>query len=340
MKATTGIALALSLALPGAAAAQPVDAFYKGKTVTLVVGFTTGGTYDADARLLARHLGKHLPGRPSVIVQNMVGAGSSSAILHLYRNAAHDGSVIGMVARNYPIDPLFSKSALGYDPLRFNPIGSTSSDLAVAVTWHTSPVQKFTDLFTTPLTVGATAYVDNTGRFPLLTRNLTGAKINIVIGYPGGNEVTAALERGEVDGSFGWSWGSLKSRGRNWLDEKKVTIIFQLGLQKARELPEIPSIMEYAKTERDRQALELIFAPQAFAWPFIAPPEIPPERLAALRRGFDETMQDEAFRSDAAKLAIEIEPLSGEAMQALIRRILSFDHQVVERVEALLKVER
>ena len=340
MKARAGLILTLLACLPGFAAAQSVESFYKGKTITLIVGFTTGGTYDADARLLARHLGKHLPGTPSVIVQNMIGAGSSSAILHLYRNAAHDGSVIGMVARNYPIDPLFSKTGVEYDPVKFGPIGSTSSDLAVAVTWHTSPVQKFTDLFQTPLTVGATAYVDNTGRFPLLTRNLTGAKINIVIGYPGGNEVTAALERGEVDGSFGWSWGSLKSRGKQWLDQKKVTIIFQLGLKKAKELPEIPSIMDYAKTERDRQALELIFASQAFAWPFIAPPQIPPDRLAALRRGFDETMRDEAFKADAARIGIEVEPMSGEEMDALIRRIWSFDHSVVERVEALLKVER
>jgi tripartite-type tricarboxylate transporter receptor subunit TctC len=322
------------------AAAQTAEPFYRGKTISIVVGFTPGGTYDTDSRLLARHLGRHLPGNPAVIVQNMVGAGSSSAILHLYRAAAHDGTVIGMVARNYPIDPLFSKTAIEYDPQRFNPIGSTSSDLAVAAVWFTSPIKRFDQLFTTPITAGATAYVDNTGRFPLLTRNLTGAKIKIVIGYPGGNEVSAAVERGEVDASFGWSWGSLKSRAKAWLDDKKLTLIFQLGLKKAPDLPTTPSIMDYAKTERDRQALELLFAPQAFAWPFIAPPDLPSDRLATLRRGFDETMKDSAFLADAAKLGIEIDPVTGEEMASLIRRILSFDPSAAARVEELLTVER
>jgi tripartite-type tricarboxylate transporter receptor subunit TctC len=317
------------------AAAGSVADFYKGKTITLIVGTSAGGTYDTTAHLVARHLGRHLPGEPAVIVQSMLGAGGVNALQHLYAVAPRDGSVIGMAIRYYPLEPLLDPGSARYDPLRFNPIGSTSSEVAVAVTWHSSPVKTFDDLFTTGITVGATGLLDDTSRFPLVARNLTGAKIRIVIGYPGGNDVTLAMEKGEVDGRFGWSWGSVKSRAANWLAEKKINIIFQIGMKKAPDLPDTPFIMDYAKTARDRQALELLFAAQTFAWPFIAPPDIPADRLAALRGGFDATMKDRDFLADAAKLDLAIAPVSGEEMAALIKRILSFDHAVVERAAAL-----
>ena len=333
------LALVAGLALAGvcgrAEAASSVADFYQGKTITLIVGTSAGGTYDTTARLVARHLGRHLPGAPAVVVQSLLGAGGVNALHHLYSVAPRDGSVIGMVIRYYPLEPFLFPAGVRYDPLRFNPIGSSSSETAVAVTWHGSPVKSFNDLFKTGITVGATGPLDDTSRFPLVARNLTGAKIRIVTGYPGGNDVTMAMERGEVDGRFGWSWGSVKSRARNWLAEKKINIIFQIGMQKAPDLPDTPFVMDYAKTERDRQALELLFAAQTFAWPFIAPPEVPADRLDALRRGFDATMKDRDFLADAAKLDLEIEPVSGEAMTALIKRILSFDRSVVERAKAL-----
>ncbi len=335
-------ALALLIILlaiyPLPASAQPAVAdFYAGKSVLLVVGYSPGGLYDITARLLARHLGAHIPGNPTIVVENSPGAGSITAILHLCNTAPRDGSVIGMVARSYPIDPLFNPAARKYDPLRLNPIGATSSEVSAAVTWFTSPVKTFDDLLTTQVSFGATGLLDDTGRFALLAQNLTGAKIKLVLGYPGGNDVTNAMEKGEVDGRFGWSWGSIKSRARAWLDGKKLNIILQQGLKKAPDLPTTPFILDYAKTDRDRRALDLIFAPQTFAWPFVAPPAVPADRLAALRQAFDDTMKDKDFLAEAAKLDIEIDPTSGVEMAALIKRILAYDSDTIARADALTK---
>jgi tripartite-type tricarboxylate transporter receptor subunit TctC len=329
--------VAILAALAGPALADPVADFYKGKDLTIVVGYSPGGLYDITARLLARHYADHLPGKPTIIVENSPGAGGITTLLRLYNTAPHDGSVIGMVSRSYPVDPLFNPAARKYDPVRFNPIGATSSEVSMAVTWYTSKVKTFDDLMKTSVTFGATGLIDDTGRFGLLAKNLTGAKVELVMGYPGGNDITNAMEKGEVDGRFGWSWGSIKSRARPWLEGKKINIVLQQALKKASDMPDTPFIMDFAKTDQDKAALELIFAPQTFAWPFIAPPDVPADRLQALRDAFDATMKDPAFLADAGKLNIEIDPVSGKEMEALIKRILSFDASVVARADVLTK---
>ena len=165
----------------------------------------------------------------------------------------------------------------------------------------------------------------------MIARRLAGAKIKIVQGYPGGNDITLAMERGEVDGRFGWSWGSVKSRSKDWLDDKKIFILFQMGMNKAADLPDTPFIMDYAKTEQDRQALEWIFAPQVTAWPLIAPPDLPAERVALLRTAFDATMKDPAFVAEAEKIRIDVEPVTGQEMQKIVQRISGFQRSVIER---------
>ena len=317
------------------AAAQNVADFYKGKNITVLIGYAAGGTYDATARLLSRHMPKHIPGNPTMVPSNLVGAGSIKAILNLYAVAPKDGTHLGMVARSYAIEPVFNPEAAKYDPTKFNPIGSSSSEVSIAASWHTAPFKTFDDLFQREITVGSTGMTDDTGRFPLLTRNLTGAKIKIVQGYPGGNDVTLAMEREEVQGRFGWSWGSVKSRARNWLDEKKINVLFQMALNKAPDLPNVPWIMDYVKNDQDRQALELLFAPQVTAWPLIAPPDVPADRLKALRAAFDATMKDKDFLAEAAKLKLDVEPISGEEMHKLVQRLGTFDKAVVERAVAL-----
>lgn len=334
------IAAALTVAaaaplLAKGAAAQSVAEFYKSKNITVLIGYAPGGTYDATARLLSRHMPKHIPGNPTMIPSNLVGAGSIKAILNLYAVSPKDGTQLGMVARSYAIEPVFNPDAAKYDPTRFNPIGSSSSEVSIAASWHTAPFKSFDDLFQREITVGSTGMTDDTGRFPLLTRNLTGAKIKIVQGYPGGNDVTLAMEREEVQGRFGWSWGSVKSRARNWLDEKKINVLFQMALNKAPDLPNVPWIMDYVKNERDRQALELLFAPQVTAWPLIAPPDVPADRLRALRAAFDATMKDKEFLVEADKLKLDVEPVSGEEMAKLVARLGTFDKAVVERAVAL-----
>lgn len=325
-----GLLLAAAVGAIAAPASAQEDLF-KGKTISVLIGYAPGGTYDATARMLSRHMPNHIPGHPTMVPQNMAGAGSIKAILHLYTVAPKDGTTLGMVARSYSIEPVFNPESAKYDPTKFNPIGSTSSETSVGVAWHTTPFKTFDDLLKNEITVGATGLTDDTGRFPILVRRLTGAKIKVVQGYPGGNDVTMAMERGEVQGRFGWSWGSVKSRSKNWLDEKKINLLMQMALTKAEDLPNTPFIMDYAKTDRDKQALELIFAPQVTAWPLIAPPGMAADRLAVLRKAFDDTMKDKAFLSDAEKLRIEVEPVQGIAMQKIVERISGFDRSVVER---------
>jgi tripartite-type tricarboxylate transporter receptor subunit TctC len=317
-------------ALPAAA-----EDFYRGKTITLALGFSPGGVYDATARLLAKHMGDHIAGKPPIIVQTMMGAGGSTAIVHLYNAALRDGTAIAMAPRNYPTAP-YVNPQLHYDARRFNAIGSTTSETLLGVIWHAAPVKSFADTFTQPINAGVSTYFDDIGSTTLLAKSL-GAKLNMVTGYPSGYDISLAMEKGEVDSEFGWSWGSVKSRAKNWLAEKKITIILQLAMTKAPDLPDVPFIMDFAKTEQDRQALELLMAPQTFAWPFIAPPDVPADRVAMLRRAFDQTMTDPSFVADAKQLSIDINPMTGEAMQALIEHILSFDQSVVARVQELVR---
>ena len=325
-------ALVLGLALAGSAAPQTAEtSFFAGKTITILIGYAAGGTYDATARLVARHMPKHIPGHPNILPQNMPGSGGIKTVLNLYSVAPRDGTTLAMLSRSYPIEPVFNPQTAKYDPKRFIPIGSTSNEVSVAVVWHTSGVNSIDQLMTREITTGATGATDDTGRFPTLLRNLTGAKVRLVTGYPGGNNVTMAMEKGEVDARFGWSWGSLKSRSKSWLDEKKINIIVQMALEKAPDLPDVPLIMDFAKTDLDRKALELLFAPQVMAWPLVAPPEVPADRIAILRKAFDATMQDPEFLADAKRLNIDVEPVSGEVMQKLVARVGDFDRSVVER---------
>ena len=326
------VLLCVGAFVASATGARSDDAdFFKGKNITVLIGYAAGGTYDTTARLLARHMGRHIPGNPNIIAQNLPGSGGIKAILNLYSVSPRDGTALGMLARSYAIEPSFNPSMAKYDPARFNPIGSTSKEVSVGVVWHTRGVRSLEDLQTQQITAGATGITDDTGRFPTLIHKLTGSKIKVVTGYPGGNDVTLAMERGEVDARIGWSWGSLKSRSRPWLDEKKVIVLVQMALQKAPDLPDVPLIMDFAKTDVDRKALEMLFSPQISAWPLIAPPEVPKERIAILRQAFDATMKDPAFLADAEKMQIEIDPVSGETMQNVVARIASFDRSVVDR---------
>jgi tripartite-type tricarboxylate transporter receptor subunit TctC len=326
--------LAIAVATPCAAFAQ--TPFYQGKTLTMIVGYSPGGLYDVTTRLVSRHIGRHIAGNPAVAVQNMPGAGGTRAVLHLYSVAPKDGTFIGMVKRSYATDPIFSPGQ-NYDPARIQPIGSTSSETSIVATWHTAKATSFEDTFKTEMTAGTTAATDGTVRYARLVHRLTPARLKIVAGYPGGNDITMAMERGEVDSRFGWSWGSVKSRAKDWLDQKKINIVLQMGITRAADLPNVPFIMDYAKTDIDRQALELVFAPTAFAWPIVAGPDVPADRIAELRKAFDATMKDKAFLAEADKLDIEIEPISGEQMAQIVARLAKVDPRAVARAVELTK---
>jgi tripartite-type tricarboxylate transporter receptor subunit TctC len=330
------ISFATAAALASAVLTASAQDFYKGKTLSIIVGFSPGGVYDITARILARHIGDHIPGKPTVIVQTMTGAGGITAVTYLYNKAVRDGTVIGMPPRSYPIAP-FVNDQLHYDGRGLIPLGSTTSELQVGAVWHEVGVTKFDDLMKREISAGVTSYYDDVGWETLLTKAITGAKLKVVTGYPGGNDISAAMERREVDSEFGWSWGAIKTRSKNWLDQKKINIVLQIGAKKSPELPGVPFIMDYVKNDLDRHALELLLAPDSFAWPFIAPPGIPPDRIALLRQAFDATMKDPSFLSEAKQGALEINPISGEAIQTKIDQILGFDGSVIERAKELVK---
>jgi len=330
------ISLAASATFASAVLPASAQDFYKGKTISIIVGFSPGGLYDLTARVLARHLGDHIAGKPPVIVQTMTGAGGTAAVVYLYNNAVRDGTVIGMPPRNYPIAP-FANESLHYNGRGLIPLGSISSEVQVGAVWHDVGVTEFDGLMKREITSGVTSYYDDIGSLSLMTKAITGAKLKLVSGYPGGNDIQSAMEKGEVDAEFGWSLGAIKATKKSWLEQKKINIVLQIGPAKSPELPNVPSIMDYAKSNLDRHALELLLAPDAFAWPFVAPPGVPADRIALLRQAFDETTKDPGFVSDAKQLGLETKPMSGAAMQAKIEHILGFDPSVISRAKELVK---
>jgi tripartite-type tricarboxylate transporter receptor subunit TctC len=321
-------ALAATLATQGARSAG-VEDFYRGKTVSLLIGYSVGGGYDAYGRLLARHFGKHLPGNPNVVPQNMTGAGSLKAANYLYSVAPKDGSVIGTFSRSQGIAPLLDKAE--FDSTKFTRLGSVTDEVSLCVTRHDAPVKTFNELLATPATFGGEGAGSDPNIFALLYRNVFGAKIKIVTGYPGTNEIQLATERGEVDGLCGLSWSTLKGRYPHWLKDKKANILIQAGIKKQPELPDVPSASELAKQPDQRQILKLMLIGQAMARPFAAPPGIPADRKAALIAAFERTTKDPDFLAEAEKLNFEVNPVNADKLDALLAEAYATPKDVIAK---------
>jgi tripartite-type tricarboxylate transporter receptor subunit TctC len=337
----TGVLLIAALALPLRLNADAISDFYAGHELALLIGYSPGGGYDAYARSLARYLGRHIPGKPTVVPQNMPGAGSLTLANYLYNVAPKDGSVIGTFARGLAMEPLLGGQGTRFDASKFSWLGSLNNEVSVCVSWHTSDVRTMQDLFTKQLIVGGTGSGSDTDIFPIVMSNLLGARIKLISGYPGGNDILLAMERGEVDGRCSWTWSSLSSRRPEWLDEHKINVLVQLALAKHPDLPNVPLVTDFAKNEDELRAMELIFSRQVMGRPYAAPPGIPTERLAALRRAFEETTHDPAFRAEAARLELELNPVSGEEVDALIRRIYgAWPNAIRLATEAIRKTDR
>ncbi len=267
------LACLAACALSAAHAQSPAD-FYQGKTVELYIGYSAGGGYDVYARALARHMGRHIAGNPTIVPKNMPGAGSLVLGNWLYNVAAKDGTVFGMIGRGVAFDPLLGSTKAQFDASRFK----------------------------------------------------------IITGYPGGNDIDLAMERGEVMGRCGWSWSSVIATHKHWLDERKISVLVQLSLSKHPDLPNVPLIMDFARNEEEKQIFKLVFARQPMGRPFLAPPGIPPDRAAALRKAFVETMRDAAFLAESQKMALEINPVSGEAVQAIVAEAYATPKPIAEKV--------
>jgi len=317
--------------------AQDPAAFYAGKSIDLDIGYSVGGGYDIYGRLLARHLGKHIPGNPTIVPKNMEGAASLRLANYLYAAAPRDGTVIGTVARGIAFDPLLNESGAQYDARKFSWLGSANNEVAVCVAMKDAGITSFDELYTKPLTVGANGVADDTYQFPAVVNAVLGTKFKIVTGYPGGNDVSLALERGEVQGRCGWSWSSVITTRPTWVADKKIVVLVQMSLAKHPDLQNVPSIMDEAKTDEQRQIFTLVFSRQIMGRPFLAPPGLPPERLAALRKAFNDTMADKEFLADAAQNKIEINPVPGEQIQALIKQGYETPPEIVKKAIAALR---
>jgi tripartite-type tricarboxylate transporter receptor subunit TctC len=322
----------------GSAVAQDdVESFYKGRQVTIVVGSAAGSGYDINARLLARHLPNHIPGKPVIVVQNQLGAGSIIMVNTLYNTAPRDGSVIGAAINGAPTAPLFTPKAARFDPTKLNWIGSSNRDTQVFYVWHTAPIQRLEDLKTTEVLVGATNPGTTQVDFPKVAAEILGLKFKIVSGYKGTQEIHLAMERGEVQGMGSNGWLSLKALNADWLRDKKVRLVAVFNEQPDAELKDVPSVFSLAHTEEDRQALRLMVARLEYGRPFFLPPDVPAARVEALRRAFDATMKDPAYLAEADKLKIDVDPLSGEKVAELIKLVLATPPAVAERVAAALE---
>jgi tripartite-type tricarboxylate transporter receptor subunit TctC len=328
--------LVIAAMMTGAAVAQPAADFYRGKTLTLIVGYSVGGGYDTYARVLARHMVRHLPGNPNIIVQNMPGAGSLRAANYLYAVAPKDGSVFGIFSRGMAMEPLIGTSATQYDSRKFTWLGSATNEVSVCALWHTSPVKNWGDMLAKPFTVGGEGSGSDPDIFSAMLRNAFGVKVKTVSGYPGSNEVALAMERGEVDGRCGWSWSSIKATRADWLAGKKVNVVVQLSLNKSPELQDVPIVTEFATTERQRQILQLILSRQVMGRPFTAPPGIPEDRKQALRAAFDVTMADAEFRADVTSRGLEVNPVSGAEVDRLMAQLYDTPPEAIAETKAAI----
>jgi tripartite-type tricarboxylate transporter receptor subunit TctC len=327
----------LALAPISVGHAQTPAEFYKGKNVDLYIGYSVGGGYDVYARILARHLGKHIPGNPIVTPKNMEGAGSLRLANWLYNVAPKDGTAFGTIGRGTGFDPLLGVKAAQFDATKFAWIGSANDEVSVCVAWHKTGIKTIEEVTQKELTVGGTGPSADTDQFPRIMNGVVGTKFKLVTGYPGGNDINLAMERGEVDSRCGWSWSSVKTTRQNWIKDGLINILVQLSLEKHPDLPKVPLVTDLAKTEDQKQILKLIFARQALGRPFVAPPGVPQDRVDALRKAFMDTMNDKEFLAEAEKAQLEITPIDGAGVQKLVGEVYQTPPAVVEKAAALLK---
>ena len=337
MRFVHGLILAVACAAAPAYAEDEVAAFYRGKQLRLVVGTGAGGGYDLFARAVARHIGTHIPGNPSVIVQNQAGAGGLLMANQLYSLGPKDGTVIAAPVNGLPTAPLLEPAGARFDAARLNWIGSTNRETYVAFAWHAAPVQSVADLMQRQLIVGATAAGTTLVDFPLVTNKILGTKFKVVRGYDATPQINLAIERGEVEGIGGIGWQSIKTQVPQWIAARKITVIAQYGFKRDAELADAPTMLELGRTDADRAALTMMFARTEYGRPYFAPPEVPPARIEALRRAFDATMHDADFMADAAQLQLELSPMRGEEVQALVGKLAQTPPEIVARVRAALE---
>jgi tripartite-type tricarboxylate transporter receptor subunit TctC len=322
-----GTLVALSLA---PAAAQSVEAFYSGKTINLAIGFTPGGGYDLYGRLVARHLGRHIPGKPNIVAQNMPGAGSMRAAQHLFSIAPKDGTALATFGRQMGITPLLNPAAQ-YDGTKFTWLGSVTNEVSTCVTWNRSAVKDWAGLLNNPVTFAGDGPGADPDVFANLYNNVFNTKIKIIAGYRGTNPMILAMERGEVDGFCGLSWSTVKARHMDWFKNKTINVLVQAALKKEPDIPEVPLALDLATTEEQRQLLKVFLYGQEMARPFAAPPDIPADRKAALVTAFETMLKDPEFLAEIKKLNLDLNPTSAADINKMLKELYATPKSVLER---------
>jgi tripartite-type tricarboxylate transporter receptor subunit TctC len=318
--------------------ADPVADFYKGKTVTIVIGYAAGG-FDLYARMLGRFLGNHIPGHPSIIAQNKPGAGSRAAANWLYNIAPRDGTVIATLSQTTPVDQALSQPDIQFDARKFNWIGNMVVVNNILFVNASTGVTTLADATGKPLAIGATGASSPSILYPQVSNNLLGTKFKIVAGYPGSADVNLAMERHEVDGHGSNSWASVKSERPDWVTNHVVNVLFQVGLKREADLPDVPLWSELAQNGEQRQVLDALSSFIAVGRPFLTAPQVPAERVAALRQAFDDTMRDPAFVAAARQANMYLNPLGGEELQGVVERTIDEPPTVIDKLKRAIEVK-
>ena len=321
-----------------AAAQDSVEPFYKGKQISLIVGSSAGGGYDTYARLLARHFGDAVPGRPAVVVQNMSGAGSNRAAGYVYSVAPKDGTVIGAIFPGAVLQPLLGDAPVQHDANKLVYVGSANSDVYVCYVRSDAPVKAFNDVLTQELIIGASNPGATTYDLPLVLNNVLGTKFRIVTGYPGSREITLALERGEVQGACGIGWTGIETLHPDWFSKDIIRVLVQLSTKGHDDLNKrgVPRAEQLARTDEERQVIQLVFSQGIFGRPYVLPPGVPTERVAALRKAFVQVLNEATLRAEAAKMRLDLEPIPGDDLQVLVAGLYATPQHVIERARQAL----
>ncbi|MDB5509487.1 MAG: Tripartite-type tricarboxylate transporter, receptor component TctC [Hyphomicrobiales bacterium] len=336
-------AVATSLAFMGAlagtsvpaAAQQSVEEFYRGKKIDMIIGYSAGGTYDLYARLVARHLGNYLPGKPLIIPRNMPGGGSRTATTWVYTAAPRDGTVLATGDQSLSVGQAMGDKQLRVDTRELIYIGNPTADNNTTVTWHTSPIKTIEDAKRIEAPMGATGG-STSSQYPKAMNAILGTKFKIILGYPGGNDISLAMERGEVAGRGSNAWGAWKATRADWIRDKKINILVQIGLTKAPDLPDVPLLMDLATNEEDRAVLKLLSASTTIGRPIFTTPGVPEDRVKALRAAFDAMVKDPAFLEAAKKENLDIDPVSGEELQRIVGEIVDTPKPIADRLQEII----
>jgi tripartite-type tricarboxylate transporter receptor subunit TctC len=330
---------AASVAIGAQASAQTTEEFYRGKTIDFVIGYAPGGSNDVWGRLLSRHIGKHVPGKPSVVPKNMPGAGSFLAVNQIFNVLPKDGTIIGIGAPTMALDERLGSQGVRFKTAELNWIGRVDSLVNMVFMWKTSPVKTFADAQKIESTLSGTGAGSTVSVYPTVMNNVFGTKFKLVMGYRGSNEAMLAVERGEVEG-HSTSWTALKVAHPDWARERSVSILVQFALRRHPELPGVPTAVELARNDEERTVLRAIMNASEVGTAFFTTPGVPADRLVALRRAFDATMTDPEFVAEVQKTRVALAPITGEELQKLVAEVSNLPPGLLEKVRTAYTTPR